>query len=130
MIAAADEVITTLDAEPEIALLRARLDRWLTDADPELHEALGWALAGHPKHYRPLTVFCCRRAAGAPVTDQTVELAFADQKQHRGLRRFTSRGLRRAKCQVGMLVLVHNGLIVQEALSKHPTPSTEPRPTA
>ena len=71
-----------------------------------------------------------RGKAAYKKRQETVELAFADQKQHRGLRRFTSRGLRRAKCQVGMLVLVHNGLIVQEALSKHPTPSTEPRPTA
>jgi geranylgeranyl pyrophosphate synthase len=82
VITAGSEVVTTLDAEPEIALLRARLDSWLADADQELHEALGWALAGRPKHYRPLTVFCCRRAVGAPVTDQTVELAFAVELVH------------------------------------------------
>lgn len=82
MITTGSEVVTTLDAEPEIALLRARLDSWLTAADPELHEALGWALAGRPKHYRPLTVFCCRRGVGAPVTDQTVELAFAVELVH------------------------------------------------
>jgi transposase len=61
---------------------------------------------------------------------ETVELAFADQKQHRGLRRFASRGLRRAKCQVGLLVLVHNGLIVQETLSEAEQPPTESSPTA
>jgi len=82
VITAGDEVVSTLDAEPEIALLRARLDTWLADADPELQEALGWALAGRPKHYRPLTVFCCRRAAGEPVTDRTVELAFAVELLH------------------------------------------------
>jgi hypothetical protein len=46
---------------------------------------------------------------------RTVELCFADHKEHRGLRRFRSRGLRRAQCQVGLLVLAHNGLIVLEA---------------
>jgi transposase len=61
---------------------------------------------------------------------ETVELALADQKEHRGLRRFRSRGLRRAGCQVGLLVLVHNGLIVQQALSKAQQPSTAPPPTA
>jgi transposase len=57
---------------------------------------------------------------------QTVELTFADQKEHRGLRRFRSRGLRRARCQVGLLVLVHNGLLVQMALaeSKQTPPET------
>jgi hypothetical protein len=61
---------------------------------------------------------------------QTVELAFADQKEHRGLRRFRSRGLRRAECQVGLLVLVHNGLIVQEAMSAANPPTTLPPKTA
>jgi transposase len=61
---------------------------------------------------------------------QTVELAFADQKEHRGLRRFRSRGRRRAECQVGLLVLVHNGLIVVKALSQAEQPPTEPSPTS
>jgi transposase len=39
---------------------------------------------------------------------QTVELAFADLKEHRSLRRFTSRGLAMAKAQVGAIVLIHN----------------------
>jgi geranylgeranyl pyrophosphate synthase len=82
VIAGGDTVASTLGAEPEIALLRERLDRWLADADPELRDALGWALAGHPKHFRPLTVFACRRAVGEPVDEQTVELAFAVELIH------------------------------------------------
>lgn len=39
---------------------------------------------------------------------QTVELVNADWKEHRKLRRFSGRGLARARCQVGLLVLSHN----------------------
>jgi transposase len=39
---------------------------------------------------------------------QTVELVNADWKAHRKLRRFSGRGLRRVRCQVGLLVLSHN----------------------
>jgi len=46
---------------------------------------------------------------------QTVELVNADWKGHRKLRRLSGRGLRRARCQVGLLVLVHNLLIVTRA---------------
>jgi transposase len=43
---------------------------------------------------------------------QTVELRFADLKEHRNLRRFSGRGLPRAKIQVAANVLVHNLLTV------------------
>ena len=39
---------------------------------------------------------------------QTVELANADCKEHRKLRRFSGRGLEQARCQVGLVVLAHN----------------------
>jgi transposase len=39
---------------------------------------------------------------------QTVELVNADWKAHRQLQRFSGRGLARARCQVGLTVLVHN----------------------
>jgi transposase len=39
---------------------------------------------------------------------QTVELVNADMKQHRKLRRFSGRGLARARCEVGLVVLAHN----------------------
>jgi hypothetical protein len=39
---------------------------------------------------------------------QTVELATADRKGHRGLRRLSGRGQRRAAAQVGLTVLAHD----------------------
>jgi transposase len=49
------------------------------------------------------------------LRSQTVELSFADMKEHRGLRRFHGRGLARAKNEVGTLVLVNNLMHVQKA---------------
>lgn len=46
---------------------------------------------------------------------KTVELSFADIKEHRGLRRFPRRGLTRATTQVGLAVLIHNLLTVYRA---------------
>lgn len=46
---------------------------------------------------------------------QTVELGFADFKQHRCLRQFSGRGLCRGQRQVGLTILVHNLLIVHSA---------------
>jgi transposase len=43
---------------------------------------------------------------------QTVELVNADFKAHRQLRRFSGRGLRRVEAAIGLLVLVHNLLVV------------------
>jgi transposase len=48
---------------------------------------------------------------------RTVELRFADTKEHRGLRRFSGRGLERARIEAGLCVLVHNLLAVR-ALSQ------------
>jgi transposase len=45
---------------------------------------------------------------------QTVELNYADMKEHRGLRRFHCRGPHRARAEVGTLVLAHNLLWVAE----------------
>jgi transposase len=47
---------------------------------------------------------------------QTVELVNADWKEHRQLRRFSGRGLARARCQVGVTVLAQNllTLLAQE----------------
>lgn len=51
---------------------------------------------------------------------QTVELVNADWKEHRQLRRFSGRGLSRARCQAGLLVLAHNlvTLLQEEAKTK------------
>jgi transposase len=40
---------------------------------------------------------------------QTVELAFADTKQHRGLRQLSGYGLQQAEAQLGLVVLLNNG---------------------
>jgi geranylgeranyl pyrophosphate synthase len=82
VITAGEEVAGKLGVEQEVGLLHERLERWLKDADPELQEALRWALAGRPKHFRPLTVFACRRAVGQTVTENTVEVAFAVELLH------------------------------------------------
>jgi hypothetical protein len=57
---------------------------------------------------------------------QSVELGFADQKEHRGLRRFGGRGRARARVEVGLVVLAHNALA---ALALRDEKST-PRPPA
>jgi transposase len=49
---------------------------------------------------------------------QTVELVNADWKGHRKLRRFSGRGLRRARCQVGLMVLAHNLLTLRSEETK------------
>ena len=46
---------------------------------------------------------------------QTIELRFADAKAHRDLRRFSGRGLERARIEVGLCVLAHNLLVVWRA---------------
>jgi transposase len=42
------------------------------------------------------------------LRSRTVELNFADMKEHRGMRRFHSRGLRRVTAEIGAVVLAHN----------------------
>jgi transposase len=42
------------------------------------------------------------------LRSQTVELTYADMKEHRGLRRFHGRGKSRATAEIGTLVLAHN----------------------
>lgn len=46
---------------------------------------------------------------------QTVELAFADLKEHRHLRRFSGRGLSRARRQLALTVLAHNLTVISSA---------------
>jgi transposase len=57
---------------------------------------------------------------------QTVELGFADFKQHRSMRQFSGRGRDRAQRQVGLTVLVHNLLVVHRA---KPPPENSVRAT-
>jgi hypothetical protein len=46
---------------------------------------------------------------------QTIELRFADAKAHRGLRRFSRRGLKRVRIEAGLMVLGQNLRVVQTA---------------
>ena len=43
---------------------------------------------------------------------QTIELVFADFKEHRGLRRFSGHGLTRVRTEVALEVLGHNLLVL------------------
>jgi transposase len=52
---------------------------------------------------------------------QTVELRFADAKTHRRLRRFSGRGLKRVRIEVGLCVLAHNLLAVWRASQRKAT---------
>jgi hypothetical protein len=49
---------------------------------------------------------------------QTIEIVFADFKEHRGLRRFSSRGLVRVRTELALEVLVHNLLVLHRSLSR------------
>jgi transposase len=62
---------------------------------------------------------------------QTVELVNADWKGHRRLRRFSGRGLARARCQVGLLVLAHDLLtLLAEEAKPRPEPTAAATPAA
>jgi hypothetical protein len=52
------------------------------------------------------------------LRSQTVELNYADLKEHRGLRRFHCRGRRRVTTETGCLVLTHNLLQVEAHRSR------------
>jgi len=56
------------------------------------------------------------------LRSQTVELNYADLKEHRGLRRFHARGQPRVATEVGLLVLTHN-LLCLESHRRQPRPS-------
>ncbi len=49
---------------------------------------------------------------------QTIEIVFADVKEHRGLRRFSGHGLARVRTEFALEVLLHNLLVVYRSLRK------------
>jgi hypothetical protein len=49
---------------------------------------------------------------------QTIEIVFADVKEHRGLRRFSGHGLARVRTEFALEVLLHNLLVVHRFLSQ------------
>jgi geranylgeranyl pyrophosphate synthase len=82
-VATADDVIAQLGAQREIELVRARIAAWLEQVDDELREPLEWTFKGTQKHFRPLTMFACHRAAHATaVPREAVELAFVVELVH------------------------------------------------
>jgi transposase len=57
---------------------------------------------------------------------QTIELVFADLKEHRGLRRFSGRGLVHVRTELALEVLGHNLLVLHRCLrQKHNAPQIE-----
>jgi hypothetical protein len=52
------------------------------------------------------------------LRSQTVELSYADLKEHRDLRRFHGRGLRRVTAEVGCQVVTHNALYVESQVGR------------
>ena len=51
---------------------------------------------------------------------QTIELVFADLKEHRGLRRFSGHGLVRVRTELALEVLGHNLLVLHRCLRQQP----------
>ena len=49
---------------------------------------------------------------------QTIEIVLADVKEHRGLRRFSGRGLARVRTEYALEVLLHNLLVFHRFLSQ------------
>jgi transposase len=56
---------------------------------------------------------------------QTVELGFADLKEHRALRRFPRRGLVHARTHLGLTVLAHNLLTRRRHAAAQPPPAPQ-----
>lgn len=55
---------------------------------------------------------------------QTIEIVFADVKEHRGLRRFSGHGLARVRTEFALEVLLHNLLVVHRLLKQRPNVET------
>jgi transposase len=61
------------------------------------------------------------------LRSRSVELGYADLKEHRGLRGFRSFGLPRARAQAGLVILASNGLTIMRMLQRRQR--TDPHPT-
>jgi hypothetical protein len=59
---------------------------------------------------------------------QSVELAYADIKEHRGLRVFRSFGRKRARAQAGLVILASNGLKISHARQRRRNSEQAPAP--
>ncbi len=54
-----------------VGRLKAAINRWIEQCDSEMHEALRWQFLSGGKYYRPVTIFACRVANGAPGIDDS-----------------------------------------------------------
>jgi hypothetical protein len=59
---------------------------------------------------------------------QSVELGYANIKEHHGLRVFRSFGMKRARAQVGLIVLASNGLRISRILQRRHNNQPSPEP--
>jgi hypothetical protein len=64
------------------------------------------------------------------LRSRTVELNYADMKEHRGMRRFHGRGPRRVSAEIGAVVLAHNLLAIHSAPGDRPSCDDETPQTA
>jgi len=86
---------------------------------------------GRREHAEAIAVCRERMASAAAMTldrrrSQTVELVNADWKRHQEPRRFTGCGLRRVRCQMGLLVLTHQLLTLLTRAKESPMPAAAP----
>jgi Transposase DDE domain len=63
------------------------------------------------------------------LRSQTIEIVFADFKEHRGLRRFSGHGVARARTELALEVLVHNLLALHRCANQQQNvQETNPKP--
>jgi transposase len=62
------------------------------------------------------------------LRSQSVELGYADLKEHRGLRGFRCFGRQRARAQAGLVILASNGLKIMAALQRRQNTAQAPPP--
>ncbi|MFL5282633.1 MAG: polyprenyl synthetase family protein [Rhodopila sp.] len=81
----APSIIAQLGFEPEMAVLRDEIARWLAGCDQEMHPALDWQFRSGSKYFRPLTIFACYRAAhggSGEIPPQVMRSALAVELFH------------------------------------------------
>jgi hypothetical protein len=59
---------------------------------------------------------------------RSVELGYADLKEHRGLRGFRGFGLQRVRAQAGLVILASNGLTIVRTLQRRQCTEPHPKP--
>jgi len=74
-------------------------------------------LGDKPLHFAPVKRLIVR-AELYRRRSASIERCFGEMKTHRGLSRFSRRGLQGAKTTVGLWVLLHNGLLWLKEIAK------------